>query len=95
MLMAGRRRGPSARLLFLLFVFGAGGVSGYYFRDRQQQEKVQDAVENAREEMERASLDAIDRAKRAGGDLRAGAEAAAESTRAAFRELLRGSTEEP
>lgn len=92
--MARPRRGLLHRFLGLLLIFAAGGASGYYFRDQQQQEKVQEAVDNARHEMEEAGLEAIERARRAGGDLRAGAEAAAESTKAAFRELLRGSAEQ-
>lgn len=74
-------------------VFGIGVGVGFYVRDRQQHERLQDAVESAREQMEEAGLEAIDRARRAGADLTAGAEAAAESTKAAFRRLVRGPPE--
>ena len=43
--------------------------------------------------MEEAGVEAVDRARRVGADLGAGAEAAAESTKAAFRRLIRGSDE--
>jgi len=74
-------------------VFGIGVGVGFYVRDRQQHERLQDAVESAREQMEEAGLEAIERARRAGADLTAGAEAAAESTKAAFRRLVRGPPE--
>jgi len=74
-------------------VFGIGVGVGFYVRDRQQHERLQDAVESAREQMEEAGLEAIDRARRAGADLTAGAEAAAESTKAAFRRLVLGPSE--
>ena len=82
------KRGLAARFLPWLFVFGMGVGVGYYARDRQQHERIQEAAETARREMERAGLEAIDRARQAGEDLSAGAQAAAESTKAAFRKLL-------
>lgn len=86
----GQSRGGGffSRLLRLVLVFAIGAGVGYYVRDRQQRNEVSRAVEHAREDAERAALGAIERARRAGGDLRAGAEAAAESTKAAFRELV-------
>lgn len=88
-----RRGGFMSRLIWWVVLFGAGSGVGYYVRDRQQRNEVQEAVERARDDAEQAALSAIERARRAGGDLRAGAEAAAESTKAAFRELLGGSEE--
>ncbi len=86
--MTERRRKLFWRLFPWMFVFGLGGATGFYVRDRQQHERLQDAVETAREEMENAGLEAIERARRAGAGFGAGAQAAAESTKAAFRRLL-------
>ncbi len=91
--MNNRRRGLVRALAPWVVVFGIGVGVGFYVRDRQQHERLQDAVESAREQMEEAGLDAIERARRAGADLTAGAEAAAESTKAAFRRLVRGPAE--
>lgn len=91
--MNNRRRGLVRALAPWVVVFGIGVGVGFYVRDRQQHERLQDAVESAREQMEEAGLEAIDRARRAGADLTAGAEAAAESTKAAFRRLVSGPTE--
>jgi uncharacterized protein HemX len=86
--MQERRKSLMARLAPWLFVFALGAAAGYYVRGERQQDEIQDAVEEARRDMEQAGMEAIERARRAGGDLRAGAEAAADSARAAFRELL-------
>jgi len=91
--MNNRRRGLVRALAPWVIVFGIGVGVGFYVRDRQQHERLQDAVESAREQMEEAGLEAIERARRAGADLSAGAEAAAESTKAAFRRLVRGPPE--
>ena len=88
-----QRRGLVRALTPWVVVFGIGVGVGFYVRDRQQHERLQDAVESAREQMEEAGLEAIDRARRAGADLTAGAEAAAESTKEAFRRLVRGPAE--
>ncbi len=88
-----RRRGLVRALGPWIVVFGLGVGVGFYVRDRQQHERLQDAIENAREEVEEAGVEALERARQAGADLGAGAEAAAESTKAAFRRLLRGSDE--
>ena len=87
------RRGLIRAVAPWIVVFGLGVGVGFYVRDRQQHERLQDAVESAREQMEEAGLEAIDRARRAGTDLTAGAEAAAESTKAAFRRLVAGPSE--
>ncbi|MCH7567617.1 MAG: hypothetical protein IH787_08185 [Nitrospirae bacterium] len=91
--MNNRRRGLVRALAPWVVVFGIGVGVGFYVRDRQQHERLQDAVESAREQMEEVGLEAIDRARRVGADLTAGAEAAAESTKAAFRRLVRGPAE--
>ena len=88
-----QRRGLVRALALWIVVFGIGVEVGFYVRDRQQHERLQDAVESDREQMEEASLDAIERAWRAGADLTAWAEAAAESTKAAFRHLVEGPSE--
>ncbi len=82
-----KRRSAFTRLLPWLVVFVLGGAAGYYVRDRQAHDRMQETVEQTRRQMERAALEAIGRAQRAGSDFGAGAEAAAESTKAAFREL--------
>ena len=89
--MSQRRRGFMQRLVPWVVVFGIGVGVGFYVRDRQQHERLQEAIENAREDIEEAGVEAIERARQAGADLTAGAEAAAESTMAAFRRLVRGS----
>ncbi len=91
--MNNRRRGLVRALAPWVVVFGIGVGVGFYVRDRQQHERLQEAVESAREQMEEAGLEAIERALRAGADLTAGAEAAAESTKAAFRRLVEGPSE--
>ena len=91
--MSQLRRGLIRTLAPWTVVFGLGVGVGFYVRDRQQHERLQDAIENAREEMEEVGAEAIERARRAGADFGAGAEAAAESTKAAFRRLLGGSDE--
>lgn len=85
-----RRTRLLVRLTPWLIIFGLGFGSGFWVRDRQQQKVLQDAIENAREEMEDAGIEALERARRVGQDLSASAEAAAESTKAAFRRLIRG-----
>lgn len=89
--MGERRRRFMLKLTPWLVVFGLGVGTGFYMRDRQQHKRLQDAAEEARREMESAGLEAIERARRAGANLSAGAEAAAESTKAAFRRLIGGS----
>ena len=89
--MTERRRRLVAKLTPWMVVFGLGVATGFYVRDRQQHKLLQEAVDNARREMEAVGLEAIERAREAGSDLSAGAEAVAESTKAAFRRLLGGS----
>ena len=63
-----QRRGLVRALTPWVVVFGIGVGVGFYVRDRQQHERLQEAVESAREQMEEAGLKAIDRARRAGAD---------------------------
>lgn len=79
---------PRARALRAFILLLAGFAAGYYVRDQRQDDELRQAVHRAREEMRDAGLEAIDRARRAGAGFASGAEAAAESTRAAFRELV-------
>lgn len=78
------------RLVGWLFLFLLGAAAGYYVSEQRHDEQVRGLVESARREAQERALDAIQRAQAAGGDLRAGAAAAAESTRAAFQELTGG-----
>ncbi len=76
-------------LLPRLIIFAVGIGVGYYARDRQAVE-LREAYEQAIDEMEelkRAGQEAIDRGRRAGEGLKAGAKAAADSTRAAVEEI--------
>lgn len=86
-----RRRGITSILAPWVIVFGLGVGTGFYIRDRQQHRRLEEAVQEIREDVEDAGLEALDRARQAGADLGAGAGAAAESTKAVFRRLLRGS----
>ena len=91
--MSQLRKGLVRAVAPWIVVFGLGVWVGFYVRDRQQHERLEDAIESAREEIEEAGVEAIERARRAGADFGAGAEATAESTKAAFRRLLGGSDE--
>lgn len=77
-----------AQLVRLVLAFAIGAAAGYYVRGQQQEDEIRAAAERARQEVEAAGLDAIERAREAGSGLVAGAEAAAESAKAAFRELV-------
>ena len=89
--MTERRRGFMARLAPWLIVFVLGVTTGFYVRDQQQHKLIQEAADNARRELESVGLEAIERAREAGAGLSSGAEAVAESTKAAFRRLVGGS----
>ncbi len=82
------RRKIGGKLLWWLILFGSGAATGFYVRDQQQHERIQEAVARAREDMGKASEEFIERGRRAGEDIRAGAQAAADSTRAAVREMM-------
>lgn len=92
--MADRRR----RIAFWIFtralIFLAGAALGYYVRD-QRGADLRQAYEQAvmeLEELKRTGSDVIDRGRRAGEELRGGAEAAAESTRGAIEEVVGDTT---
>ncbi len=76
-----RGTGLFARLLRYLLIFVLGVSVGYLARARREDERVRDAIDHAREEMEELGIDAIDRAKEAGGDI-------ADSAKAAFKEMI-------
>ncbi len=76
-------------LLTRLLIFAVGVGVGYYVRDRQGVE-LQEAYEQAVDELQQlkqAGQEAVERGRRAGEGLRAGAKAAADSTRAAVEEV--------
>ncbi len=85
--MGERRRGLVARLAPWLVVFVAGGAAGYYVRDTQQDERVREAVERRLAEMEERGQQAVERGRRVTEGVKAGAKAAAESTKAAVKEM--------
>ena len=91
--MSQLRKGLVRAVAPWIMVFGLGVWVGFFVRDRQQHKRLEEAIESAREEIEEAGVEAIERARRAGADFGAGAEAAAESTKAAFRRLFDGSDE--
>ncbi len=76
-----RETGFFARLLRYLLIFVVGVSVGYLARARREDERVREAIDHAREEMEELGMDAIDRAKEAGGDI-------ADSAKAAFKEMI-------
>ncbi len=77
-------------LLPRLIILAAGIAIGYYARDQQGKELKRAYEETVAElaEMREAGQDLIERGRRAGEGLRAGAEAAADSTRAAVEEIV-------
>lgn len=76
-----RGTGFFAGLLRYLLIFVVGVAVGYLARARREDERVREAIDHVREEMEELGMDAIDRAKEAGGDI-------ADSAKAAFREMI-------
>jgi hypothetical protein len=76
-----RGSGFFARLVRYLLIFVVGVTVGYLARARREDDRVRDAIDHAREEMEELGMDAIDRAKEAGGDI-------ADSAKAAFKEMI-------
>lgn len=88
--MAERRKRFLMWLLPKLIVFAVGIGLGYYVRDRQQDD-LRDAYQEAMAELKElraAGEDVVERGRRAGEGLRAGAKAAADSTREAVREIV-------
>ncbi len=87
--MAERSKRYTRRLILWVVLFGLGFGAGFYVRDRQQHEKVEEAVARRLEQIERAGGEALERGRRAGEALRGGAKAAAESAKAAVEETTR------
>ncbi len=84
-----------AKLLPWLFVFAAGVAVGFYVRDQQQHKRIERVYEEARRDLERTAQEAMEIGRRASEDLQASVRAArvaAESTKAALRELTGDST---
>jgi hypothetical protein len=87
--MADRRRRFWGWLLPRLLIFAVGVAVGYYARDRETR-RVSEAYEQAVVELERLKAtgqDMIDRGRRAGESLKAGAETVADSTKAAVESI--------
>ncbi len=87
--MAERRRRFAMWLLLRLLIFAAGVAVGYYARDNEL-ERVRGAYEQALtelDELKQSTQEIIERGRRAGESLRAGAEAVADSTKAAMEEI--------
>ncbi len=87
--MAERRRRFAMWLLPRLLIFAAGVAVGYYARDNEL-ERVRGAYEQALAELgelKQSTQEMIERGRRAGERFRAGAEAAADSTKAAMEEI--------
>ncbi len=76
-----KRNGFFARLLRLFLIFVVGVAVGYLARARREDERVREAIDQAREEMEELGIEAIERAREAGGDI-------ADSAKAAFKDLI-------
>lgn len=77
-------------LLPKLIIFAVGIGLGWYARDRQHDD-LRDAYDEAVAELEalrETGEGVIQRGRRAGENLRAGAQAAADSTRAAVKEIV-------
>lgn len=75
------RNGFFARLARYVLIFVVGIAVGYLARARREDERVREAIDDAREEMEQLGMDAIDRAREAGGDI-------ADSAKAAFKDMI-------
>jgi hypothetical protein len=88
-MMVQRRRRFLFWLLPRLLIFAVGVAVGYYARDREagQLREAYERTLSELEEVKQASEEMIERGRRAGEELRGGAEAAADSTRAAVEEI--------
>lgn len=87
--MADKRRSLMMWLAPKLLIFALGVAAGYYVRDQRQGE-LESRYEQAVTELEalkRSGQEAIERGRRASEGLKAGAKAAADSTRAAVEEI--------
>ena len=61
--MSGTKRGIVRRLLPWLIVFAAGGATGYWVRDQRQDQRLQEAIERARDDLMERGRDLGDAAK--------------------------------
>ncbi len=74
-------RGIWGFLMLIMFLFG--GTVGYIARDVRADEQIQQAAAEARQDVQQATLETLQRAERAGTALIRGVAATAESTRSA------------
>lgn len=81
--MSEKRSGGAGRAVLWLVVLAVGFGAGWYARGRNQEDVIQKAVARAEADLK----DAVGRGKRAGAQLKEGARAAGEGTKAAVREL--------
>ena len=79
-----RQKSPWGLMMLLMFLFG--GTVGYIARDVRADEQIKQAAEQARLDVQQASLETFQRLERAGQALVRGVSATAESTRAAVTE---------
>lgn len=81
--MSEKQGGGAGRAVLWVIVLAVGFGAGWYVRGRNQEDVIQQAVAQAEADLK----DAVDRGKRAGVQLKEGARAAGEGTKAAVREL--------
>lgn len=74
-------RGVWGVLMLVMFLFG--GTVGYIARDVRADEQIKEAAEQARQDVQQATLETLQRVERAGTALVRGVAATAESTGAA------------
>jgi hypothetical protein len=81
-----------AWLLPRLVIFAAGVAAGYYVRDREidRLQAAYDATRTELEELKQTGENMLEQGRRTGETLRAGAEAAVDSTKSAVEELKGG-----
>ncbi len=77
-------RGVWGFLMLIMFLFG--GAVGYIARDVRADAQVKQAAADARQDVQQATLEALQRVERAGTALVRGVAATAESTRSAVKE---------
>lgn len=85
--MAERRGRFTNKLFTWLVIFLIGGAAGWYVRD-QQYENIQEELDRVKQELRDTREQLSERSRRAGEGIRRGAEAAADSTKAAVREMM-------
>ncbi len=80
------QRMPGIWGLMMLVMFLFGGTVGYIARDVRADEQIKQAAAQARQDVQQASLETMQRLERAGQAIVRGVSATAESTRAAVSE---------